>query len=87
MNDPTQEDSSDTETINVVPLADLTLVLLVILMVLSPMISQSMIHVAAPAVKAEKDITPQKDGAKSKAEGVADDDGMPPAKKNTDRRI
>ena len=34
-----------------------------------------------------KDIAPQKDGAKSKAEGVADDDGMPPAKKNTDRRI
>lgn len=62
MHDPSQEGAeSDTETINVVPLADLTLVLLVILMVLSPMISQSMIHVAAPAVKAEKDITPQEE--------------------------
>lgn len=60
MHDPSQEgEASDTETVNVVPLADLTLVLLVILMVLSPMISQSMIHVAAPAVKSEKDITPK----------------------------
>ncbi len=51
MNDPTAEDElEETERINVVPLADLTLVLLIILMVLSPMISQSMIHVAAPAV-------------------------------------
>lgn len=51
MNDPTAEDGlEETEQINVVPLADLTLVLLIILMVLSPMISQSMIHVAAPAV-------------------------------------
>ena len=61
MHDPSQEDSAETETINVVPLADLTLVLLVILMVLSPMISQSMIHVAAPAVKSDKDITPQEE--------------------------
>lgn len=44
----------ETEKINVVPLADLTLVLLIILMVLSPMISQSMIHVATPSLKAEK---------------------------------
>lgn len=58
--DPSQEgEVSETETINVVPLADLTLVLLVILMVISPMISQSMIHVSAPAVKADKDLTPQ----------------------------
>ena len=36
---------------------------------------------------AAKDITPPKDGAKSKAENVADDDGMPIAgKKNTDKR-
>lgn len=56
MNDPTQEGPEETETINVVPLADLTLVLLIILMVLSPMISQSMIHVATPAVKADKNI-------------------------------
>ena len=60
MDDPTKEgESSDTETINVVPLADLTLVLLVILMVISPMMTQSMIHVTAPAVKSDKDITPQ----------------------------
>lgn len=55
MQDPTQEgEVSETETINVVPLADLTLVLLVILMVISPMIAQSMIHVSAPAVKSDK---------------------------------
>jgi biopolymer transport protein ExbD len=41
----------ETEKINVVPLADLTLVLLIILMVLSPMISQSMIRVATPHVQ------------------------------------
>jgi biopolymer transport protein ExbD len=41
----------ETEKINVVPLADLTLVLLIILMVLSPMISQSMIRVATPQVE------------------------------------
>jgi biopolymer transport protein ExbD len=41
-------DLEETDKINIVPLADLTLVLLIILMVLSPMISQSMIHVAAP---------------------------------------
>ncbi len=56
MNDPTNEDQSETETINVVPLADLTLVLLIVLMVLSPMISQSMIHVATPTVKSDKNI-------------------------------
>lgn len=67
MHDPSQEgDSAETETINVVPLADLTLVLLVILMVLSPMISQSMIHVAAPAVKSDKDITPQEENPDEK---------------------
>jgi biopolymer transport protein TolR len=57
--DPTQEDASETETINVVPLADLTLVLLVVLMVLSPMISQSMIRVAAPSVKSDKELKPE----------------------------
>jgi biopolymer transport protein ExbD len=57
MDDPTKEgESTDTETINVVPLADLTLVLLVILMVISPMISQTMIHVSAPAVKSDKEL-------------------------------
>jgi biopolymer transport protein ExbD len=44
-------DMEETEKINVVPLADLTLVLLIILMVLSPMISQSMIRVATPQVE------------------------------------
>jgi biopolymer transport protein ExbD len=60
VNDPTQEGSEETETINVVPLADLTLVLLIILMVLSPMISQSMIHVATPSVKADKALEEKK---------------------------
>ena len=44
-------DMEETEKINVVPLADLTLVHLIILMVLSPMISQSMIRVATPQVE------------------------------------
>ena len=44
-------DIEETEKINIVPLADLTLVLLIILMVLSPMISQSMIRVATPQVQ------------------------------------
>lgn len=52
MHDPTSDgDLEETEKINVVPLADLTLVLLIILMVLSPMISQSMIRVATPQVE------------------------------------
>ncbi|MBK8870426.1 MAG: biopolymer transporter ExbD [Elusimicrobia bacterium] len=52
MHDPaTDGDIEETEKINVVPLADLTLVLLIILMVLSPMISQSMIRVATPQVE------------------------------------
>ncbi|MBK8576082.1 MAG: biopolymer transporter ExbD [Elusimicrobia bacterium] len=52
MNDLMNEgDMEETEKINVVPLADLTLVLLIILMVLSPMISQSMIRVATPQVQ------------------------------------
>ena len=52
MNDMTNEgDIEETEKINIVPLADLTLVLLIILMVLSPMISQSMIRVATPQVQ------------------------------------
>ncbi len=59
MHDPSASESSETETINVVPLADLTLVLLVVLMVISPMITQSMIHVATPAVKSDKDIKPE----------------------------
>jgi biopolymer transport protein ExbD len=44
-------ENEEASEINVVPLADLTLVLLIILMVLSPMISQSMIRVATPQVQ------------------------------------
>lgn len=52
MHDPTQEgELEETEKINVVPLADLTLVLLIVLMVLSPMITQSMIRVQAPNIQ------------------------------------
>jgi biopolymer transport protein ExbD len=56
------EDISETDKINVVPLADLSLVLLIILMVLSPMVMSSMIRVQTPRLdkvaakkKAEKD--------------------------------
>jgi biopolymer transport protein ExbD len=52
MNDPGMDgEMEETEKINVVPLADLTLVLLIILMVISPMISQSLIRVSTPQVK------------------------------------
>jgi biopolymer transport protein TolR len=58
MNDPSLDgEIEETEKINVVPLADLTLVLLIILMVLSPMISQSMIHVSAPTIQESADKT------------------------------
>lgn len=42
------DDMSETNEINVVPLADLSLVLLIILMVLSPMVMSSMIRVQVP---------------------------------------
>lgn len=45
-----QQLPTDDETlseVNVIPLADLSLVLLIILMVMSPMISQALIHVAS----------------------------------------
>jgi biopolymer transport protein ExbD len=48
------EEGTDTETINVVPLADLSLVLLIILMVLSPMVMSSMIRVQAPRLEKVK---------------------------------
>ena len=44
------ESLDETDKINVVPLADLSLVLLIILMVLSPMVMSSMIRVQAPQV-------------------------------------
>ena len=43
-------DMNETDKINVVPLADLSLVLLIILMVLSPMVMSSMIRVESPRV-------------------------------------
>src|SRR5438552_2482812 len=51
--------SQDGETlseVNVIPLADLSLVLLIILMVLSPMIMQSMIKVQASKASAIKSL-------------------------------
>jgi biopolymer transport protein ExbD len=60
-----QQQAKDEETlseVNVIPLADLSLVLLIILMVLSPMIMQSMIKVhatRASAVKALQETPPE----------------------------
>src|SRR5579864_8253407 len=45
--------------VNVIPLADLSLVLLIILMVLSPMIMQSMIKVQASKATAIKSLSQQ----------------------------
>ncbi len=44
----------ETDKINVVPLADLSLVLLIILMVLSPMVMSSMIRVQTPKLEKVK---------------------------------
>ena len=58
------DEMSETDKINVVPLADLSLVLLIILMVLSPMVMSSMIRVQTPrlekmkASKAQQEKTP-----------------------------
>src|SRR6266851_552421 len=55
--------AEETDKINVVPLADLSLVLLIILMVLSPMVMSSMIRVQAPRLeklRAVKPSTPDK---------------------------
>lgn len=51
MNSPFQrnEESKEISEVNIVPLADVSLVLLIILMVLSPMMSQSMLMVKAAA--------------------------------------
>jgi biopolymer transport protein ExbD len=51
----TKEDEALSE-VNVIPLADLSLVLLIILMVLSPMIMQSMIKVHATRASAVKSL-------------------------------
>jgi len=54
MSEMMTDEDSDTETINVVPLADLSLVLLIILMVLSPMVMSSMIRVQTPKLEKVK---------------------------------
>ncbi|MCB4757440.1 MAG: biopolymer transporter ExbD [Elusimicrobia bacterium] len=46
-----EEHLEETDKINVVPLADLSLVLLIILMVLSPMVMSSMIRVQTPRLE------------------------------------
>src|SRR5882724_2654940 len=51
----TKEDEALSE-VNVIPLADLSLVLLIILMVLSPMVMQSMIKVHATRASAVKSL-------------------------------
>jgi len=50
------EDGAPLNEVNVIPLADLSLVLLIILMVLSPMIMQSMIKVQASKASAVKSL-------------------------------
>ena len=55
----TQQDEPLNE-VNVIPLADLSLVLLIILMVLSPMVTQALIQVAAAkaaAAQTQEEIT------------------------------
>jgi biopolymer transport protein ExbD len=47
------EEASPISDVNVVPLADVSLVLLIILLVLSPMAAQSMLRVQTAAAKAE----------------------------------
>jgi biopolymer transport protein ExbD len=50
------QDGEDLSEVNVIPLADLSLVLLIILMVISPMIMQSMIKVQASKASAVKSL-------------------------------
>jgi len=57
---PQQADGESLSEVNVIPLADLSLVLLIILMVLSPMVVQSMIKVQASRATAMKSSTVQK---------------------------
>ncbi len=57
-------DLDETDKINVVPLADLSLVLLIILMVLSPMVMSSMIRVQTPRLdKVKKAVIKNNDKA------------------------
>lgn len=69
------EHLEETDKINVVPLADLSLVLLIILMVLSPMVMSSMIKVQTPNLNktkaaASKDKAPDPLYIKINAEGL-----------------
>jgi len=60
MSDPRQTEGGEPlNEVNVIPLADLSLVLLIILMVLSPMIMQSMIKVQASKASAVKSLAEQ----------------------------
>jgi|GEM_PF-1075643 len=54
-----QEEAAPIADVNVVPLADVSLVLLIILLVLSPMAAQSMLKVQTAAAKAEAPKGPQ----------------------------
>jgi biopolymer transport protein ExbD len=53
------EEASPISDVNVVPLADVSLVLLIILLVLSPMAAQSMLRVQTAAAKANVDPGPK----------------------------
>lgn len=53
------EEASPISDVNVVPLADVSLVLLIILLVLSPMAAQSMLRVQTAAAKADADRGPK----------------------------
>lgn len=54
-----REEAAPIADVNVVPLADVSLVLLIILLVLSPMAAQSMLRVQAAAAKADADAGPK----------------------------
>jgi biopolymer transport protein ExbD len=58
---PQNNDDEALSEVNVIPLADLSLVLLIILMVISPMIMQSMIKVTSSRASATKSATPDKE--------------------------
>ncbi|HEX4049040.1 MAG TPA: biopolymer transporter ExbD [Elusimicrobiota bacterium] len=54
-----REEAAPIADVNVVPLADVSLVLLIILLVLSPMAAQSMLRVQTAAAKADADAGPK----------------------------
>lgn len=61
MSEMMSDGEEETDKINVVPLADLSLVLLIILMVLSPMVMSSMIRVQTPRLDKVKATAQNKD--------------------------